>query len=76
MPPVEPLVPPVEHFDPHSFYTPQDEEMRLIATVNTLAVWRHQGKGPPYYRPNGRILYRGVDLNAYLDAGRVEPTEK
>lgn len=50
--------------------------MRLIATVGTLAVWRHEGRGPPYLRVGNRILYSGADLNAFLDACRVEPTEK
>lgn len=63
-------------FHPEKYYRPKDEEMRLIATVNTLAVWRSQGKAPVYHRANGRILYFGADLNAYLDASRVEPTER
>lgn len=63
-------------FDPDQLYCPQDDAMRLIATVGTLAVWRHEGRGPPYLRVGNRILYSGADLNAFLDACRVEPTEK
>ena len=63
-------------FDPDKYYRPQDDAMRLIAKEGTLAVWRHLGKGPAYFRTGSRIFYRGLDLNAYLDACRVEPTEK
>jgi len=76
MPPEKPAEGPMRRFDPDKYYRPQDDAMRLIATVGTLAVWRHQGKEPPYLRLGNRIVYPGKDLNLFLDACRVEPTER
>ena len=66
----------MQRFDENSYYRPADEAMRLIATEGTLAVWRHEGVGPPYTRFGNRILYRGFDLNGWMDNHRVEPVER
>ena len=52
-------------FDPEKFYRPQDEEMRKVASVGTLAQWRYRGNvGPPYIKiGGGKILYEGRALN-------------
>ena len=50
-----------------------DPAMRLIATAGTLAVWRHEGRGPAYVRFGNRVLYEGRELNRWLNAHRVEP---
>ena len=63
----------MQRFDPDRYYRPADEAMRLIATVGSLALWRHQGKGPPFTKFGHRVLYRGADLNSWLDKHRVEP---
>ena len=45
----------------------------MIATYyGTLAQWRCHGTGPCYVRFGHRVLYRGADLNAWLDARVVE----
>ena len=63
----------MQRFEPDQYYRPADEVMRLIATVDSLALWRLQGKGPPFTKFGHRVLYRGDDLNAWLDEHRVEP---
>ena len=63
----------MRRFDPDRYYRPADEEMRLIATKATLAFWRHEGRGPAYVKNGTRILYRGADLNDYLDSRVVQP---
>lgn len=65
-------------FDPEKFYRPQDEEMRKVASVGTLAQWRYRGNvGPPYIKigGGGKILYEGRALNDWLAAHRVEPRQ-
>ena len=42
----------------------------------TLATWRWQGCGPRYTKFGHRILYRGADLNAWLDERMVNPTDR
>lgn len=59
-------------FQDNEVYRPSDDAMRLIATKGTLAVWRHERRGPKYIRLGGRVLYRGSDLNAWLDERVVE----
>lgn len=34
---------------------------------------RNAGKGPAYIRTPGKVLYRESDLDAWLDAHRIEP---
>ena len=61
-------------FDPDTFYEPTDPAMRQIAARQTLAKWRSEGRGPAFYRCGSRIIYKGADLIAWLEAHRVEPT--
>jgi hypothetical protein len=44
----------------------------------TLRAWRHRGKGPAYIKPRGtgKVRYQIVDLDAFIEAGRVVPGEK
>ena len=57
----------MKRFDPETYYRSSDEALRLIATAGTLAVWRHEDRGPTYTKIGNRVLYRGTDLNAFLD---------
>ncbi|MGO2312778.1 MAG: helix-turn-helix transcriptional regulator [Brachybacterium tyrofermentans] len=46
----------------------------LGLSPKTLANWRAQGDGPPYVRHGsrgGRVSYRLIDLDAYLEANLV-----
>ena len=52
-------------------YRPSDPALRLIATENTLAKWRHFGRGPAFVKLGSRVGYRGGDLNRWLEARRV-----
>ena len=61
-------------FDPDRAYRPDD--LTEIATRSTLAKWRHYGRGPAFYKFGSRVLYRGSDLNQWVAAHRVEPTDK
>ena len=63
----------MRRFDDDTYYRPADEAMRLIATVATLAQWRHYCKGPAFTKFGRRILYLGHDLNRWIDEHRVEP---
>jgi hypothetical protein len=40
-----------------------------------LRIWRRAGKGPAYLRFNRNIRYRVVDLDAWIQAHRVETTD-
>lgn len=56
------------------YYRPSDPEMRLIAkSPGSLAQMRHKGTGPIYHKLCNRILYRGSDLNSYIEKRRIEP---
>ena len=60
-------------FNPDQYYRAGDPALSIIGTPGTLAVWRHQGRGPRYSKFGNRVLYRGTDLNAWLDDHVVEP---
>lgn len=61
-------------FEDDRYYPTTAPELRVVATRGTLAIWRHQGKGPAYTRFGHRVLYLGADLNRFLDQNRIEPT--
>lgn len=61
-------------FDENRNYVLGDPELDLIGDREKLAQWRHKGMGPPFYKLGRKIIYRGVDLNAWTEAQRVEPT--
>ena len=60
---------------PEGFYTPDSPELRVLAAVQTLARWRHESRGPAYMKSGSRVVYRGSDVLAWLDARRVETGE-
>ena len=49
----------------------------LGISKQTLANWRHNGKGPAYYKmsegPRGRVRYSKPDLDSYRDQRRIDP---
>lgn len=59
-------------FENNRNYTINDIELSIIGNREKLAQWRHRGIGPAYYRLGRKIVYRGVDLNAWAEANRVE----
>ena len=64
----------MHRFDPNRYYRTDDPALAVIATRGTLSQWRHQGKGPRYVKFGNRVLYKGSDLNDWLDAHMVYPT--
>ena len=58
---------------PEQYYLPDAPELRVLGAVQTLARWRSERKGPPYIKSGSRVLYRGDDVLAWLEARRVEP---
>ena len=61
--------------EPDRLYRPADPALRQLATVGTLAQWRHHCVGPPYIRYGNRVLYRGRDLLAWLEGHMVYPKD-
>lgn len=66
----------MQRFDPDKYYRTNDPALALIATRGTLSQWRHRGEGPPYVRYGNRVLYRGSELNAWLDSHVVRPANE
>jgi hypothetical protein len=62
-------------FDETRNYVLGDHELDLIGDRDKLAQWRHKGIGPAYYRLGRKIIYRGVDLNEWAEAGRVDTSK-
>lgn len=66
----------MRRFDDDRYYKTTDPELGVLATRGTLSQWRHRGEGPPYLRFGNRVLYRGSELNAWLDSHLVHPANK
>ena len=61
-------------FDDERYYVTTDSELQLLGTPAALAKQRSRGEGPRYLKLGRRVLYRGRDLNQFLDESVVEPT--
>ena len=62
-------------FEADRYYRPNDPELAFLGEPATFANWRHRGTGPQYVRYGNRVLYRGQDLNNWLDSHLVTPGE-
>lgn len=62
----------MKHFDESRYYRANDPALSIIGAPKTLANQRSSGRGPIFHKIGGRVLYKGEDLNAYLDAARRE----
>ena len=60
-------------FENKRSYVLGDPELELLGDRDKLAQWRHKGMGPAYYRLGRKIVYRGCDLNQWVEAHRVDP---
>ena len=62
-------------FDPNVLYRTDDPKIRALASYSTMAHMRCEGRGPAFLKIGGRVLYRGRDLNAWLEQITVRPTQ-
>lgn len=60
-------------FEQNRAYVLGDPELEIIGDRNKLAQYRHKGIGPAYYKLGRKIIYHGTDLNAWVEANRVDP---
>ena len=63
----------MKRFEGDRYYLTSDEALAVIGTRGTLSQWRHRSVGPRFLRFGNRVLYRGSDLNDWLDKHVVEP---
>ena len=66
----------MRRFDETRYYVTTDPELELLGTRDALAKQRSRREGPRYHKVGKRILYRGDDLNEYLDSCVVEPATR
>jgi len=60
-------------FEDDRSYVLGDPELNLIGSREKLAQWRHKGRGPAYYKLGRKIIYRGADLNVWMEKSRTDP---
>ena len=58
--------------DPDIYYAPSAPELRQVAAEQTLARWRHEGRGPAFVKSGSRVLYRGAEVLAWLKRRRIK----
>ena len=61
-------------FDNDRLYLAGDSALLVLGRPSTLAHWRCEGRGPVYIKIGSRVAYRGSDLNQWLEAQTVTPT--
>lgn len=56
--------------------TAKEVAAQLSVTVNTLAIWRHRGKGPRWTTLGTRIIrYRASDVESFIKEGMASASE-
>ena len=60
-------------FEDGRTYVLGDPELEFIGSKQKLAQWRYRKYGPAWITVGRKILYVGSDLNAWLEANRVDP---
>lgn len=60
----------------HKKLSPSEAAEYIGFSEGTLANWRSQKRGPPYYGPEGKIFYLAHDLDKWLEDSRKEPEQK
>ena len=63
----------MNRFEADRYYKTTAPELTIIGTRGTLSQWRHRGYGPSFIRYGNRVLYRGSDLNDWLDSHVIKP---
>lgn len=59
----------------HRYLSPQQVADQLPGiTSGTLAMWRHEGKGPRYRKLGRIVLYAADEVDEWVDAGTREGT--
>ena len=59
-------------FQNEMLYSTDAPELAVLGPPSTLAQWRCKGVGPRFVKLSRRVLYRGSDLNAFLEERTVE----
>ena len=62
-------------FDDDKLYLAGDPALLVLSRPSTLAHWRSDGRGPAFIKLGSRVAYRGADLNQWLAAQTVRPTD-
>ena len=57
--------------EPNEIYEPDSVQLSLIGKPQTLARYRHEGRGPNYLKLGKKILYRGQDIIIWLNKHEV-----
>lgn len=63
-------------FDDDKLYLAGDPALLKLGRPSTLAHWRSEGRGPAFIKLGARVAYRGSDLNQWLAARTVRPTDR
>ena len=63
-------------FQESRFYPTNDPALQELVRPQTLARWRFERKGPRYVKVGSKVLYRGEDLNRWVESRLVETKEK
>jgi hypothetical protein len=59
--------------DIRSFLREAGAAERIDGSVETLRYWRKRGRGPAYYRIEGKIYYDPSDIDLWLSQCRHDP---
>ena len=50
---------------------PKEAAKILMCSERTLEAWRREEKGPCYYKIEGKILYKAVDILTFIEESKV-----
>lgn len=70
---VDPAFAPMLRLADNIYLTPRELARHWRMSIAHLGVLRHQGKGPPYTKVAGRVIYAHADILAYEQSRRRGP---
>ena len=62
-------------FDDNKLYLTSDKALLVLGRPSTLSHWRSECRGPAFIKLGSRVAYRGAELNQWLAAQTVRPTD-
>ena len=62
--------------EPNEIYEPDSVQLSLIGKPQTLARYRHEGRGPNYIKLGKKILYLGQDVLTWLEEHQVNVNKR
>lgn len=57
------------------YLTTEDVADICRTTPRAVREWRSRGRGPTFFKPGGRVLYRAEEVERWVEASKRKPDQ-